>query len=147
MDSSCLKFVSNYVAIYFNTLCPVMKDKNGSDVHNRFIILVDIDSSSQISWTSSIYSTSGEERNATNCFLLFQLISEVQRKKLKLDVDLLVSGHAPLYDSRNPFRVRAEDELKIGFSWDYSWGTSGHVIQLAWVHQWVHQEIGWVYLN
>ncbi|KAK2451907.1 putative mitochondrial protein [Trifolium repens] len=67
---------------------------------------------SQIACARALYSASDDDLETTDCFLLFQLIREVPRKKHMPDVDLLVSGHAPQSESEKPLSFSEEEELK-----------------------------------
>lgn len=48
----------------------------------------------------------------TVCFLPFQLIRDVPKKKQKHVVDLLVSRQTPQFESEKPLRVKEEHALK-----------------------------------
>ncbi|MCI21457.1 hypothetical protein A2U01_0042625, partial [Trifolium medium] len=55
---------------------------------------------------------SDDDLDTTDCFLLFQLMMELPRKKQRPVVDLLVFGHAPQSESENPLSLNDDDELK-----------------------------------
>jgi hypothetical protein len=67
---------------------------------------------SQVACARARYSASEEDLDTTDCFLLFQLMREVPRKKQMPDVDLLVSGQAPQSESEKPLSCKEEEELK-----------------------------------
>jgi hypothetical protein len=58
------------------------------------------------------YSASEEDLETTFCFLLFQLINDLPKKKQRPVVDLLVSGHAPQSESEKPFKLNEESAAK-----------------------------------
>lgn len=50
---------------------------------------------SHVACANALYSTSEDKLETIDCFLIFQLMSDVPKKKQKHVADLFVSGQAP----------------------------------------------------
>lgn len=68
--------------------------------------------SSHVVWASALYLASNDDFDTTFSLFLFQVTKEIPRKKDKLVLELIVSGHSPQSETENPLSVNDEDKLK-----------------------------------